>query len=61
MSGSAPAGPHTPLGVRKDRLILTFYKYYDARHVIMQSKDKAVLVHAPRRRTEEWTNRTTPS
>jgi len=46
MRGSALAGPHMPLGVLEDTLILTFYKYYDARHVIVQSKDKAVPVQA---------------
>jgi hypothetical protein len=38
MSGSTPTGPHMHLSVRKDRLILTFYKYYDARHVIVQRR-----------------------
>lgn len=46
MDGSTLAGPHMPLGVGKDTPILTFYKYYDARHVIVQRKDKAVPVHA---------------
>lgn len=46
MSGSTLAGPHMPVGVHKDTLILTFYKYYDARHVTVQSKDIAVPVHA---------------
>jgi hypothetical protein len=46
MSGSTPSSTHMPLSVCKDRNILTFYKYYDARHVIVQSKDKAVPVQA---------------
>jgi len=45
-SGSTFAGPHTPSGVRKDTPILTFYKYNDTRHVVVQSKDKPVPVQA---------------